>query len=267
MRNLAIASLLMLLACVAQAGTVVITSKPRGAAVMEEDKQIGTTPCRLNMEAGKHRIVLQHAGCDDLERVFAVGVKPVILQLELLPKTYPVIIVWEKDEPDLDDHWFAFVDGKVIYDGSKQPYRLPSTLMLQKGMHLLSACRSGYRDIHKRIKVLGEDGGQVIELPVPKKGASVLDGTQLTGDYWRCGHTHEIVKLRKGGGGVIDDNRVSRKLKWTLDSQTLTLTLKWGLETVVLVQDEDGAWRGEWVNRGGIRWGMLRSPFPIKKRK
>lgn len=250
---------------VVNAGVVVITSTPRGATVMEGEEKIGTTPCRLNMDAGKHRIVLTHPDCKELTRVFAVGQKPIILKLEMEHKTYPVIIVWKKADPALDDKWYLFVDGEPLRGDKKQPQKVPLTAMLKKGTYIISACRSGYKDIHTRVKVLGEEGGQVVELPTPKKGASALDSIRLAGDYWRYEHTSECVKLNANGTGVIGDHVVMRPLKWKFDQQTLTLTITWGLETVTVLQDDSGAWVGSWTNRGNTPWGILRSPLPINK--
>jgi len=247
------------------AGVVVITSTPRGATVMEGEEKIGTTPCRIKMDAGKHRIVLKHDDCKEMVRVFAVGEKPVLLKLEMTYKKYPVIIVWKKGDPAFDDKWFIFVNGEPLRDDTKQPLRVPLTPMLKKGTYIISACRSGYKDIHKRVKVLGEDGGQVVELPMPKKGASALDIIRLAGDYWRYEHDSECVKLKPNGTGVIGDATIMRPLTWKFDQQTLTLTIKWGLETVTVVQDENGAWIGSWANRGNKPWGILRSPLTIDK--
>ncbi|HSN71493.1 MAG TPA: PEGA domain-containing protein, partial [Steroidobacteraceae bacterium] len=248
---------------VVDAGVVVVTSTPRGATVMEGEEKLGVTPCRLNMEAGRHRIVLQHDDCEDLVRIFAAGEQPVILTLEMEYKKYPVIIVWEKDDPEYDDRWYVFVDGAPLRDDTKQALKLPLTTMLKRDTYVVSVCRSGYRDLHKRVTVIGADEGQVVEFPMPKKGASALDSIRIAGDYWRYEHPTEVLKLRPNGTGVIGWTDIMRDLTWEFDQQTLMLTIKWGLETTKVVQGEDGAWTGSWVNRGNLPWGIIRSPIPI----
>ena len=98
MRFVTVLTAVVLLSRAVAAGTVIIRSVPRGAAVTVDGQEIGRTPLRVRLDAGLHDLTIEGAGYKKHAETVSVPNKLLQYVATLRLKTYPVDILFK----DLD---------------------------------------------------------------------------------------------------------------------------------------------------------------------
>lgn len=189
MKSIAVA--LTFVATWSEAATVLITSRPSGAALsidMVAEKGV-KTPARLSLKQGQHTIGLTREGYEPFTRMITVKNRLTTVSCIMQRQRHPIDVFFTDVE---ERGWFAVVDGRLV--GEEKPTMLPATILLQEGISRVVFMKNGYRDMGMRLRITRP---QTIELPTPTRGYSSLPkfvSSLITGKWTKTtnGATYEF---------------------------------------------------------------------------
>ncbi len=206
-------------------GRVFIVSVPAGAAVYEEDKQLGTTPQSIELDAGDHTLLVKEQG-------FAPATLKV--QVESGKTLTPAVVTL------LHQNFSLKVDssprGAVVQEAEKQLGKTPFQVKWQPGSkHELRFSRKGYKNLTQTITGPEQPGQQVkvnlhpilgsVKIEVNPASARIyIDGKKqkkTNGLFQLSMQSHKVEARAKGYVSeqqrVTPDANKTRKLFFSLD--------------------------------------------------
>ena len=127
----------------AETGIIYISSNPKGAEVYIDGVKKGTTPIRLSLKEGMHKITLRKEGYRDYTKDVKIeGGKEIKLSVNLNKITYGVLTIQTKPQGAE-----IYIDGKDT--GKKTPY----TFKLPTGKHKILVKLKNYKDYSQTVNV------------------------------------------------------------------------------------------------------------------
>ncbi len=144
-------------------GRVFVVTDPPGAAVLENGGKLGTAPLTLELEPGKHSLVLELAGYQPqtMEVTLTGGetLTPEVVTLARAPVKVGI---------------FSTPKGALVSSGGRELGKTPLTVSWPRGSrHTLLFSRAGYENVVREVAVT-EEKEQKITVTLPPEPATVL---------------------------------------------------------------------------------------------
>ena len=125
---------------VPQSTAISITTEPEGASVAIEGNPVCTTPCPLDLPAGRYVLVFSLAGHRPLTRIMNVPQETALTVR--LDKVAGMLTV--RSNPP---------DAAILVNGQQQPQRTPAMLSLAPGKYKLVLRKAGLPDYEEEVEV------------------------------------------------------------------------------------------------------------------
>ncbi len=148
-------------------GTLNVNSKPNGALVQVDNKQIGDTPIsKLSVTPGKHSVMIRKNHYKECKKIVDILPGQTIDVSCNLAAIKPILLI---DVPN--KNVVVFVDKHKAGSGDQK-------LELEVGKHIISAKREGYFDTTKEISLNAGDNKKITLSLKPKPGIIAITTSQ-----------------------------------------------------------------------------------------